>query len=147
MKSTEPPIVVEQYFDIDLESLWSIITQKEHMVKWFFDCIPAFEAKEGFQTKFDIHTGERTFPHLWKVIKVERPDNIVYNWKYDGYAGDSNVHFELTDEGHCRILRVTAEVLEDFQEGIPEFNRESGVGGWNYFIKESLPRYVETLGQ
>jgi hypothetical protein len=40
-------------------------------------------------------------------------------------------------------LRLTAQVLEDFPEDIPEFKRESGVEGWTYFIKKSLKEFLE----
>jgi len=49
----------------------------------------------------------------------------------------------LEDNGKVH-LKLIAEVIADFSQDIPEFKRESGVGGWNYFIKESLKKCLET---
>jgi len=37
---------------------------------------------------------------------------------------------------------LSTEVLEDYPDDIPEFKRESGLGGWNYFIKDRLYNYL-----
>jgi hypothetical protein len=37
---------------------------------------------------------------------------------------------------------VTTKVIEDFPNDIPEFARESCIGGWNYFIKERLDKFL-----
>jgi hypothetical protein len=34
------------------------------------------------------------------------------------------------------------EVVEDFPDDIPEFDRESCQSGWNYLISESLSSYL-----
>jgi hypothetical protein len=38
---------------------------------------------------------------------------------------------------------LTVEVLEDFPDDIPEFRRESCIGGWNYFINHRLKEYLD----
>jgi hypothetical protein len=45
--------------------------------------------------------------------------------------------------GNLTKLTLTARVVEDFDDSIPEFKRESCVAGWNYFIKERLSDYLE----
>ncbi len=142
MKKNEAPIVVQQTFSVDQEVLWKSITEVEQMRQWFFDNIPAFEAKVGFKTQFNVHNEGRTFPHCWEIIEVIPLVKITYNWKYEGYAGDSTVAFELFPEMDSTTLRVTDTVVEDFPQNIPEFKRESGISGWNYFIKQSLLKYL-----
>nr|WP_290683055.1 SRPBCC domain-containing protein [Kordia sp.] len=70
---------------------------------------------------------------------------IVYNWKYQDLEGDSFVSFELKELSNEVLLMVTATVIEDFSDEIPEFKRESCVGGWNYFIKERLTTFLKSL--
>ncbi len=70
------------------------------------------------------------------------PRKIIYNWKYRDYPGDSNVSFELFEEGKCTKLKLTHTVLSDFPEDIPEFSRESCLAGWKYFISGRLKEYV-----
>ena len=65
MKKTEDPIVVEQLYDASLDEVWAAITERDQMIQWFFDNIPAFDPKVDFETKFNINNEGRDFPHLW----------------------------------------------------------------------------------
>lgn len=141
---TEPsePIVVEQAFRRPKEDVWKAITEHDQMVQWFFDCIPEFKPEVGFETEFNISTDERDFNHLWKITESVPDQKIVYDWRYEGFPGKGIVTFEiLDDESGCR-LRVSAEGVESFPQDIPEFRRESGVAGWQYFIQGNLKDYL-----
>jgi uncharacterized protein YndB with AHSA1/START domain len=143
MKKTDDPIIIEQVFTISKDILWKVITKQEHMIQWFFENISEFKAEIGFQTQFTIENEGRVFPHHWKIIEVIPFEKITYNWKYEGYKGDSNVSFELIDENGGTKLVLTTIILEDFQENIPEFTREACIGGWEYFIQNQLKSYLE----
>lgn len=143
MKSTDSPIKIEETFEVSADLLWNALTNREEMIQWFFENIKEFEPKVGFETKFVISNEERVFPHLWKVTEVEHLKKITINWKYEGFEGDSHVSFELFDEGQKTQLKLTHTVTEDFPSDIPEFARESCIGGWNYFIKERLRDYIK----
>ena len=145
MKRTDPPIIVEEVIHKERSVVWDVITELNHMQNWFFKEIPAFQAVVGFETQFSLSSGDRTFPHVWKIIDVVEHEKISYNWSYEGYTGDSLVHFELFEKDGNTSVRLTTEIIEDFPQDIPEFKRESAVGGWTYFIKESLPKYVGLL--
>ena len=142
MRKTDPPIIVEEVFQISLNAVWISITEPFHMKKWFFAQIESFEVSEGFETEFTVEVENRKFTHLWKIIEVHAKKSIKYQWKYKEYPGDSFVTFELREENDKVRIKLTAEVLEDFPQEIPEFKRESCIGGWNYFIKESLKNYL-----
>ena len=47
----------------------------------------------------------------------------------------------LVPEKDATKLIVKAEVIEDFDDAIPEFRRESCEAGWSYFIKERLHNF------
>ena len=141
-KSMQTPIVVEQFFDAAQGELWNAITNADEMKQWYFDVIPEFKAEVGFSTKFIVNAGERIFPHCWTVTQVNPGKAISYQWTFDGYPGKSISHWELTTKANKTTLRLTAEVLEPSPDNIPEFERESGVAGWNYFIKERLADYM-----
>ncbi len=142
MKATEQPIIVEDNIPAPAERVWRAITKPEQMRQWFFNNIPAFEAKVGFETQFNVHSGGRDFLHLWKITAVETLRKITYNWKYGGYPGDSYVTFELFGQGRQARLKLTHEVVESFPEDIPEFSRASCTEGWRYFIQKSLKEYL-----
>lgn len=143
MKSTDSPIIVEQTINASKGKIWEAITNVELMRQWFFDNIKSFKPEVGFKTKFKVHSEDRIFTHLWEVTEVDPQQKIVYNWTYDEYPGDSIVNFELIENKNSVRLILTTEVLEDFPEDIPEFTRESCIGGWNYFIKERLKEFLE----
>ena len=142
MKRSDDPIIVEEYFDANPESVWSAITDVEQMRVWFFENIPDFKPVVGFSVEFDVDAGERRFLHQWEITKVVPGKLIEYNWKYGGYAGDAIVIFEVIPVNGSTMLRLTNIVVEDFQEGVSEFERESCIGGWTYFIKQSLKEYL-----
>jgi uncharacterized protein YndB with AHSA1/START domain len=144
MKKGDEPIIVEQSYHASMETVWKAITEVEQMRQWFFANIPSFNPEIGFETKFNIQSHERNFLHLWKVTEVVPLRRLRYGWKFGGYPGDSYVVFELFKEDHSTKLRLTAQVLEDFPEDIPEFQRESCIEGWNYFIKKSLKEFLES---
>ena len=143
MLKSDPPIIVEQYFNSDKAIVWKAITEVEQMRQWFFDNIPDFKVEIGFETSFTVSTGEREFIHLWKIDEVIPEKKIVYNWKYEGFPGDSFVTFELFGEEEGTRIRLSTKVIEDFPQDIPEFKRESGIAGWQYFINEKLKAYLE----
>lgn len=142
MKTTEPPVVVEQSFDVSAETVWKAITERDRMIKWYFEPIPAFKPEVGFTTKFNIECNGRDFMHVWKITEVEPGKSISYNWNYEGMDGDSFVKFELTAEGSGSKLRLTHTTTKDWAGDVEEFSREACVGGWNYFIKGTLPEYI-----
>ena len=114
------------------------------MIQWFFDNIPDFKPEVGFKTQFLIENEERKFIHLWKIIEVNPQKKIVYDWRYKDYEGEGLVCFELFEENDQTRLRLTSTGIETFTADVPEFKREAGVAGWNYFIKNRLKEYLET---
>jgi uncharacterized protein YndB with AHSA1/START domain len=142
MKTDEEPIIVEQAFDKNADIVWNSITDVEQMRQRFFDNIPSFKPEVGFETGFNVQSQDRDFPHVWKVTEVIPKKLIKYNWRYDGYPGDSYVVFELFKQNSSTLLRLTHFVEEDFPDDIPEFSRESGLQGWTYFIKEKLIEFL-----
>lgn len=142
MTDSDEPVIVEQTFQVSKKTLWNAITELNQMRQWFFENIEAFEPEIGFKTKFIIENEGRTFPHLWTIKEVELFKKIAYQWKYEGYAGDSEVTFDLIGQKNGIKLKLIHKVLKSFPQNIPEFRRESCLGGWNYFIKDRLKNYL-----
>ena len=136
------PVIVEQEFNVSLETLWTVITEPEQMRQWFFENIPDFKAVVGFKTQFTVQSEERKFLHLWEIIEVQPQQKIVYSWKYGGYAGDAAVTFALSGKNDRSQLTVSHVVLKEFPQEIPEFRRGNCLGGWQYFIQKRLPDFL-----
>jgi uncharacterized protein YndB with AHSA1/START domain len=143
MKRSDAPIVVKETYHASAKDVWKSITVADEMRKWYFNTIPRFEAKVGFEVVFDVINGERKFLHRWKVTNVVPLQRLEYDWKYDGYPGDALVSFDLVEKGNTTSLTVTYKAREDFMDGIPEFERESGLAGWQYFLNQSLKGCLE----
>lgn len=144
MKTSDEPVVVRQTFNTTAEVVWDAITRPDQMRQWFFENIPAFEPKVGFETQFNVRSGDRNFRHMWKVTEVVPRKRITYDWKYEEYPGDSFVVFELSGQKDTVTLTLTCHVREDFPDDIPEFRRESCLEGWKYFIGLQLKEYLDT---
>lgn len=136
------PIVVEQSYPVPAQRVWDAITQKDHMVKWFFKEIEEFEPTVGFETSFIVHLETEDFPHSWKVTEVEPLKKLVYDWTYDWYTGYAFVVWELSENDGSTTLKLTCEGIESFPQDVPQFSRESCLGGWKYFLGESLKAYL-----
>ena len=142
MKSKNELLVVEKHLEFPIETVWNAITQVDQMKEWFFEQIENYEPFVGFETRFDVKSESRVFPHYWKITYVNPPNEITTNWKYEGYEGNSIITFKLESENNKTNMKVITNVVEDFQDGIPEFSRESCLGGWNYFL-DRLNSYLQ----
>lgn len=143
MENRSTPVITEQSFNKTRKEVWKAITDPNEMRKWFFESMPDHAAEVGFETRFNVDAGEREFMHLWKITEVVPFEKLVCNWQYEGYEGNADVTYELFDEAEGCKIKVTATGLETFSEDIPEFRRESCVGGWNYFINQRLKAYLD----
>ena len=131
-------------FDKPKEAVWKAITQIDLMEQWYFDNIGTFEPQVGFKSSFDVHSGERVFPHRWTVTEVVPGELISYDWAYDGYEGLGNVTFALSEQGDQTVLDFTMIGIETFEnQDVPEFTRESCQGGWDYFLKGNLKQFLD----
>lgn len=142
MNSFDDPIVITQTFEAPITNVWNALTVHSEMVQWYFSNIPSFDPTEGFETAFTVQTEERVFPHTWKITEVIPMKKIAYEWKFEGYIGSGISIFELSSNENQTILDFTFITTKKFPDNIPEFKRESGVQGWNYFIKERLVNYL-----
>lgn len=138
------PVIVTKNIHATPERIWTALTAQPEMIQWFFDNIPDFKAEEGFTTQFVVDAGERQFLHVWTVTEVVPVKKIVCAWRYPDYLDDSfEVAFTLTPLATSTQFTVTASGIEKFAHiNIPEFTRESCIGGWNYF-SERLKVFVE----
>ncbi|KGL58520.1 SRPBCC family protein [Polaribacter sp. Hel1_85] len=136
------PIVVKIETNASKEKIWQAITEVNQMTKWFFEKIPDFEAKVGFETSFNVKSTTRDFYHQWKVKEVMLYERISYAWNYKDIIGESLSVFEIEDVDGKSILTISCFGLESLPKNIPEFTRESCLGGWNYFANR-LKEYLE----
>jgi len=133
------PFIAEYVYDAPVENVWQALIDKTAMKEWYFDQIVSFEPIEGFE--FQFSNDGSTYQKEWIVMRVITGSLLAHSWAYKGYAGNSEVTFELFAEGRKTMLRLTHTGLESFtEEG--HFARERFVDGWERILGENLRRYV-----
>ncbi len=135
-------IEVEFEFNAAIATVWQAITDPQQMRQWYFEQINQFEPIVGFETRFDVQCDGRNFEHCWKIIEAQPMSVLKYEWSYTGYAGESEVHWMLTEKGQGTQLNLVQIGIETFDQSDPIFSRESGEAGWDYFIRESLANFL-----
>ncbi|MFA6946734.1 MAG: SRPBCC domain-containing protein [Pedobacter sp.] len=138
------PLVVERIYKAPIQKVWSAITDKNQMKEWYFD-LEMFRAEKGFKFQFTGGDENVQYLHECEILVCDPPSKLSYSWTYPEYRGYSVLTWELfeVDERKTR-LRLTHEGLESFPQDNPNFRIDSFTGGWNYFINEALPEFVET---
>lgn len=139
----QQPIVLERTFNAPVSKVWSAITNSEEMKKWYFD-LPGFTPEVGYQFQFTGGPDDgKQYLHLCEITEVENEKKLTYSWRYDGYAGNSFVTFELFPEGDKTMLRLTHRGLETFPKENPDLDAKNFVAGWNHIINIALQQYLE----
>jgi|SRR4030095_184402 uncharacterized protein YndB with AHSA1/START domain len=137
------PLVKEITINAPASKVWKAITDKDEMKQWYFD-LAEFKPEVGFEFQFYAGEKDKCYLHLCKVTEVITGKKLTYSWRYDGYAGNSFVTFELFDEGDKTRLKLTHEGLETFpSDENPDLARHNFERGWNQIIGESLKKYLE----
>lgn len=143
MTSSNTPIIIERTIATTPTAAWSALTDLSEMQQWYFDMLPAFQAEVGFEVVFDVQATTAVFPHYWKVVEVVPLQKISYDWHFgDAFPGLGLVTWEIESTATGVLVRIIDTVVEPFDQSIPEFKRESGVEGWNYFM-DRLKGYLE----
>jgi uncharacterized protein YndB with AHSA1/START domain len=71
-----------------------------------------------------------------------RGRKLVHTWRYEGYEGDSQVTFELFEEGNKTRLKLTHEGLDSFPN-IPAVAKSNLMQGWTQLLGSSLKEFVQ----
>ena len=137
------PIVIERTFNAPVGKVWRAITDKDEMKIWYFD-LAEFKPEVGFKLEFTGgEEGGKQFLHLCEITEVVPGEKLTYSWRYDGYAGNSFVTFELFERENKTLLRLTHEGVETFPNETSDFAKENFVKGWTHIINISLKEYLE----
>lgn len=138
------PFTIERTFNASVEKIWRAITDKNEMKLWYFD-LKEFKTEVGFQFQFEGGPPEKMYLHLCEVTEVIPEKKLTYSWRYDGYAGNSFVTFELFPEGNATRLKLTHAGLETFPTENPHLAKENFVDGWTDIIGRSLKEFLEKV--
>lgn len=136
-------IVIERTYDAPIEKVWEALTNKDQMKQWYFD-VSDFKPEVGFEFQFSAESEGKIFIHKCKVVEVAPITKIAYSWRYEGYAGNSLVIFELFSEsGNKTRLKLTHSGTDSFMAH-PDFGKSDFNEGWRIILGQSLRNFVET---
>lgn len=135
------PVTFDRTYSVPVEKVWDALVNPEKMKQWYFD-IPGFQPVVGFQFAFFGGREEKPYKHLCEITEVIPGRKLTYSWRYEGYAGNSFVTFELFPEGdHTRLL-LTHRELETFPKDEPDLAPGNFAEGWTYILGTSLPGFL-----
>jgi uncharacterized protein YndB with AHSA1/START domain len=138
------PVIIERTFDAPVEKVWTAITDRDEMGKWYFD-LKEFRAEVGFEFRFlSGRDKNNQYLHICKITEVIPEKKISYSWRYGGYEGISYVSFELFAEESTRVM-LTHTGLESFPASNPDLAKENFAAGWEQIIGTSLKEYLEKV--
>ena len=140
--NTTDPIVKEILIKGTPAQVWSAITNKDEMKKWYFD-LKEFRAEVGFRFEFWGGTEEKQYLHKCEIKEVIPNQKLSYSWLYEGYKGESLVTFEIIPQGKETLVRLTHEGLHTFPAENKDFAKHNFDGGWEAIIRDSLKNHVE----
>jgi len=136
-------IVIEQEYDASIENVWNALTKKDEMKHWYFN-LPEFNAQEGFEFRFYGGKDENNqYLHVCQITEANSPKVLSYSWRYEGYAGNSMVIFELTENNTTTKVRLTHSGIETFENENSDFAKSEFEAGWNYIMTIALKNYLE----
>lgn len=138
------PVIFERTYHASIEKVWKAITDRADMKQWYFDLVE-FKPEVGFEFQFEGGPPNKTYLHLCKVTEVIEGHKLQYSWRYDGYAGNSLVTFELFPEGDYTRLKLTHEGLESFPKENPDLAKENFVQGWKEITGTNLKDFLEKV--
>lgn len=136
------PIVIENIYNASSDKVWKAITDPDEMKQWYFD-LPGFTAAEGYKFQFYGGTEEKQYLHVCAVTEVVAGKKLTYSWRYDGFAGNSFVTWELFAEGDQTRLVLTHTGLDTFPADQPDFAAKNFEVGWTEILGTSLKGFVE----
>ncbi len=139
---TAEPITMDVLLAAPVHIVWNALTDSAEMKAWYFD-LPGFTPEVGYEFTFSGGTEEKSYLHLCRVPEVAEQKILTHSWRYDGYAGNSFVTWELFEEEEHTRVKLTHTGLETFPEDNPDFARQNFVDGWTDILNSSLKKYVE----
>lgn len=140
------PVIIERVYNAPIDKVWKALTDNDEIKQWYFQ-LKEFKPEVGF--KFQFTGGADNGPqylHLCEITELIEDRKIAYTWRYDGLPGNSEVSWELFEQGDKTLLKLTHTGLESFAANGTDFAKTSFNAGWNYFVNDALKKHLEPEG-
>jgi uncharacterized protein YndB with AHSA1/START domain len=135
----DTPFVMEQAYDAPIQKVWQALTDENKMRDWYFPQLKKFKPVIGFELVF-TNDGS-PYQKEWRVTKVVGGRELAHSWTYKSYPGNSEVTFELFEEGSKTRLKLTHTGLSSFPSD-PHFARHRFEDGWKQILGANLKNHL-----
>ncbi|MGK4569163.1 SRPBCC family protein [Flavobacterium sp. 3HN19-14] len=126
------PVKIERTFDAPISKVWHALTDNEQLKQWYFQ-LPEFKPEIGFEFSFLAGSDDKKWMHICKVTQLIPVKKIAYTWRYEGQPGNSEISFELFDEGEKTRLLLIHTGLESFADAGSGFSEKQLHNGVDLF--------------
>ena len=130
-------ITKEAFFNSNIDTVWSAITQQDEISKWFLKA--DFKAEEGYNYSFQS-PDDNCAPIIGTVIKAD-PFTLIYTWIIKGTDIETTVKWQLETANNGTKLNLTHSGIANYKEENVIKMFESFSGGWDNCI-EGLTTYL-----
>jgi len=135
-----------------VERVWSVITEAEHLGRWFGDAGAEIDLRPGGALTMRWESGDTARA---RVEAVEPPRRFAYRWFHYSHTDDGGEHtpgnstlveFTLTPDGTATRLRVVESGFAGLaaDEAVRTADYEGNVRGWRSELGE-LVSYAERV--
>ena len=142
----------ETTIDAPVERVWAVITEAEHLGRWFGDAGAEIDLRPGGQLTMRWESGDTARA---RVEAVEPPRRFAYRWFHYSHADDGGEHtpanstlveFSLTAEGDGTRLRVVESGFAglDASDAVKRADHAGNTRGWKHELGE-LVDYAEKV--
>jgi uncharacterized protein YndB with AHSA1/START domain len=133
-------LTIERNINAPALQVWRALTEIRELKKWL-SFFPDFKAEAGFKTEFMLGPDDgQQYLHHVTVLEVVPGRKLAYSWDYGGMSPNSQVTFELFDEGDTTRLVLTCNI-DPLPANEPDFMKNASAG-WNYTADE-LKKFTE----
>jgi uncharacterized protein YndB with AHSA1/START domain len=134
------PLIKEFDYNASIEQVWQALTDVDKMKQWYFPQLQQFEPIVGYQ--FQFADEDSAYQKEWVVTEVKEARTLAHSWAYKGYAGSSQVIFELFANENTTRLKVTQTAIESFPAHA-DFKRERFEWGWDLLLGQNLRQLLD----
>jgi|SRR5262245_1791278 len=122
-------VFLRRRFDSSIEKVWSACAEREKLSRWFGDV--SGDLREGGVLAIDVGMKEKVTS---RILRCERPNQLVVTWSYDGDPRDpaDQVELRLSSDGAATVLELE--------------HRSGDEGAWNLGIGPGWEDWVIRLG-
>lgn len=136
------PIVISALFDVSIEEVWSALSKKEELIRWYFP-VRQYEFTEGEMFSFYESNHSENYLHHCRFLKIKPFRKIETSWSHPEHsAGSSVVSWKLEPAGSRTKVTLVHTGVENFSDAGPEFSRENFQVGWTTIVHKNLRNHL-----